>query len=87
VIDINPDRRYYGTIYTLSIFNRTKYIYGADVICNKYGAILNCLNLPTSTSISYLATTVILNEAVSIHNSSYLLFLVVCFYLIRNKMN
>lgn len=63
--DINVARRYYGVISTLSIVNNTKYVYGLDKLCNQTGPAYLCLNLTTSTEISYLATTFVVSQSKS----------------------
>ncbi|CAF4556325.1 unnamed protein product [Rotaria sp. Silwood1] len=85
--NINPSRRYYGIISILSISNRTKYVYGLDGLCNKYSGIRNCLNLTTSTAIVYVATTNIINQTVTIHNYSYVSFILLCCCLIIYYIN
>lgn len=77
--DINPARRYYGVISTLSIVNTTKYIFNLDRICSRTSFINNCLDIVTSTAISNFATTVTISQAVVSANYSYMI-LVFCLF-------
>jgi hypothetical protein len=83
VLGINPSRRYYGIISTLSIVNNTKYIYGLDKLCNQTGPASLCLNITTSTSIVNVATTIVISRATITMNYSYLWLVssfIICFY-------
>ena len=78
-LGINSARRYYGIIRTLSIVNRTTYIYGMDTLCNQYAMTRNCFTITTSTSVINLATTMTINGTRANNNYSGLSLLLLCF--------
>ncbi len=73
--DINSARRYYGIISTLSIVNRTKYIFNLDQLCSATSFASNCLNIVTSTAINNFATTITINRTITTVNYSYILLI------------
>jgi len=85
---INPARRYYGVISTLSIFNSTKYIFNLDQLCSTTNFINNCLDIVTSTAIVNVATTITINQTVPTMNYSYILLVAgLVFFYIHRKVS